>query len=147
MRRPSSAVVVFLAVVAFGVSAPRAYAQRGAVPAPPRADGARVEVGRGEITGTVVSDDQTPRPLRRATVSLRNFDTSTTSTYVTDDSGRFVFRNLPANHFGLSAAKPAYVTANYGAKAGRGQGLTIVLADGQRVSDITIRVPRGAVIT
>jgi len=127
-------------------------AQRGA---PPPRDGASVDVsGTGFIGGTVFEDSTTGAPLRRATVTLRNVDLvnamtslSTARISVTDDAGTFAFANLPAGRFSLVVSKPAYLTMGYGAKAPRGQGLTIALAEGQRVPDLVVRLPRGAVIT
>ncbi len=54
---------------------------------------------------------------------------------VTDDAGRFTFSALPASNFSLWATKPGYVTTYYGGRRpGRGPGVPIALADGQRVS-------------
>ena len=39
------------------------------------------------------------------------------------------------------------MTTTYGAQRPQTPGLTIALTDGQHVSDVTIRMPRGAVIT
>ena len=108
----------------------------------------RPKAGTGVISGLVTSDDPAPRPLRHAAVMLFAGDLSFPVTIVTDDAGRFVFGNLPAGAYGLAATKAGYVTASYGAKrAGRGSGVPIAVADGQQVSDITLRLPRGSVIT
>jgi Carboxypeptidase regulatory-like domain len=122
-------------------------AQRGVPEPPPARDGQVAATGTSAIAGTVVTDDAARRPLRRATVAIRNIEFSTARTTISDDAGRFAFADLPEGRFTLSVAKPAYVTTSYGATMPRGQGLAIALAAGQRVTDLVVRVPRGAVIS
>lgn len=103
--------------------------------------------GTAVITGTLTTDDPSPRPIRRATINLSGNDVLRTRITVTDDAGRFTFAALPALNFSLWASKPGYVTAYYGGRRpGRGPGVPIALADGQRVS-LTLKMLRGAVIT
>ena len=65
----------------------------------------------------------------------------------TDDSGRFAFSDLPAGRYTITAEKPAYVKTYYGSKrVGRGPGMPIALAEGQRVSNLAITLLRGAAI-
>jgi hypothetical protein len=80
-------------------------------------------------------------------VSARNSDSGAALMLMTDDAGRFEFRDLPSGRFVVSVSKPGYVAATYGARRPQTPGLTIALTDGQRVSDLKIRMPRGAVIT
>ncbi len=122
------------------------FAQRGV---PPR-DGAALApppVGTASISGAVVTTDATPRPVRRASITLRDTDRGANRQTVADDTGRFAFDELPDGRYTLMVSKPAYVPVAYGARALRGQGLTIALAAGQRVSDITVQIMRGAVLT
>jgi hypothetical protein len=104
-----------------------------------------------------MTDETTSRPVRRAIVTLTNAAaaggrgvpgpaTGPTSV-VTDDAGRFTFTGLPAGRFAISAAKPAFLNASYGAKRPGRPGTPIQLADGQRLTDLTIRMSRGGVIT
>jgi protocatechuate 3,4-dioxygenase beta subunit len=107
----------------------------------------RAPVGTATISGRIVSDEATPKPLRRATVTLRSDGYRTGWSYVTDDTGAFRFKNLPAGRFTLSATKPAYVTMPYGAlKPGR-PGQSIALLDGGSIGDLAVKLPKGAVIT
>lgn len=65
----------------------------------------------------------------------------------TDDQGRFTFAALPAASYSLSASKPGFVTVFHGEKRpGRGPGVPIAVADGQRVS-VSLTIHVGAVIT
>jgi Carboxypeptidase regulatory-like domain len=104
-------------------------------------------VGSAVITGTIVTDDASARPIRRAIVNLSGSDFLRTRITVTDDAGRFTFTSLPAANFSVSASKAGYVTTYYGGKRpGRGPGVPIALADGQRVT-VALKMLRGAVLT
>jgi hypothetical protein len=104
--------------------------------------------GTGVITGLVVIDDVDPKPLRRVTVTLSSGTIDLPRAAITDDTGRFTFTGLPAANYTLTAARPTFVTAYYGAKKpGRGPGVPIAVAAGQRISDITLTMVRGAVVT
>jgi hypothetical protein len=114
--------------------------------APQTRDAARPRTGTAVLAGVVVTDEQTPRPVRgavvTATISGGQWQVST------DDAGRFALINLPAGTVTLFARKPSYVTTIYGAtRPGATSGSPIALAEGQRATDITLRMPRGAVIT
>ena len=102
----------------------------------------------GSIAGTVLVDDESSRPLRRATVTLSAGQLELPRSTVTDDAGRFLFTALEPGNYTVSAQRAAYVTAYFGGKRpGRPPGTPIAVQQGQRVSDITIRIMRGGVIT
>jgi hypothetical protein len=105
-----------------------------------------VPTGTGVIRGTIVSDDGDARPMRLAKVELNSTTARRLPVVMTDDAGRFEFRQLPAARFTVTATKPGYVQASYGQKRPGGPSVPIVIADGQQV-DITIKLPRGGVIT
>ena len=105
-------------------------------------------VGTGVISGVVVGDDSAATPIRRVRISLESGLLEVPRGAVTDDRGRFVFTNLPAGNYTLTATKSAYVTVVYGARrAGERPGLAIAVRDGQRIENIVMPLPRGAVIT
>jgi hypothetical protein len=114
----------------------------------PGRDGpAGLATGTAVIAGTLLTDEPDPRPVRRATVGATVQTGRRPVMTVTDDNGRFTLRNLPAGAYILSATKPSFVTAYYGAKRpGRGPGVPVVVANGQRV-EIAMKMLRGAVIT
>lgn len=121
--------------------------QRTAPPpaAPPRDGGtAPATTGTATIRGVVTSEESTPRPVRRAMVSLTATGLTQRVT-LTDDEGRFVFTDLPAGRFRLAAMKSGWIRGHYGSRMGRGTGTTIALADGQRVTADVTMLP-GAVI-
>ena len=101
---------------------------------------------RGAISGVVLSTDEQPRPVRRATVTLSGGVIPSNLSVLTDDAGRFQFVDLPAGRYSVSVTKAAYLSMMYGAtRAGR-PGTPIELGSDQRL-DVRVRLPKGAVIT
>lgn len=97
------------------------------------------------LSGIVVSDGESPQPIRRVTVAL-NGGTVTNVLAITDDAGRFTFRGVPPGRYTLNATRPGFVRASYGAaKPGRA-GTAIAVSAGQRIADLRIRMLRGGVI-
>jgi hypothetical protein len=115
---------------------------------PPQRDVKRAPtVGTGIITGTLVTDDASARPIRRATINLYGGDLFRGRMTVTDDAGRFRMANLPAANYSVSATKPGFVTTYHGGKRpGRGPGVPVALAEGQQVT-VAMKMMRGAVVT
>lgn len=109
--------------------------------------------GTGLISGSIVTDEQQPRPLRRVVVTIAEAASIIQPRVVTSDElGRFFFRNLPPGRYTISARRAPYLTGSYGARriAGPGSvqaGTTIVLGSGEQIANIDVRMLRGAVIT
>ncbi len=115
--------------------------------APQVRDVARPEPGTAVLSGTVVTDEPDSQPVRRAVVIVHMGDLRRQRQTSTDDRGRFAFAGLPAGNATLIAGKPAYVTTYYGARRpGATIGVPIALTAGEQVN-VTIRLPRGGVIT
>ena len=132
-----TAIALALTLCAAGTEAARAQARDG---------DSLVPAGTGTISGTVVTDEVAPRPVRHAIVTLNARDPFVGRTAITDDEGRFAFANLPQGRYSLSAQKLGWVTGAFGAKAVGRPGRTLPLATGERAK-ATIRMARGAVIT
>jgi hypothetical protein len=66
---------------------------------------------------------------------------------LTDDQGRFVFRDLPAGSFSLTATAPGYVPGALGQPRPNGPSHALDLADGERKGDTRIRLWRYAVMS
>ena len=115
-------------------------------PAPRDTRPAAAGTAAGRIAGVVVTDEAQPRPLRRARVSLTGGGLEMPLTAITADNGAFTFDGLPAGRFTLTASKDAYVSMAYGARRPGRPGTGIELAAGQAAA-VTVRLPRGAVIT
>ncbi len=111
------------------------------------ASSAAGEAGAAALSGTVVTDDSFAAPVRRAIVTISGSGLTPSRSVITDDDGRFAFDGLPAGRFDLSAARPAFITSVYGARRPGGTGKPIAVAAGERVTGVTIRLARGAVLT
>ena len=130
-------------VLAFAVAAGAA-----AIAQQPTRDNAVTAKGTASISGTVFAAGDPKRPARRVRVTLNNVDrTSPGQTTTTDDNGAFSFRGLPAGRFELQAFKPAWLRASYGASRPDRPGTPIVVKDGEAVTQITMTIVRGGVIT
>jgi Carboxypeptidase regulatory-like domain len=115
--------------------------------APVRDAAKSAAAGTASIGGTIVTDDSDARPLRRVRVAAATADRQVTRSAVTDDSGRFVMTGLPAGRYLLTAAKPGYASYSYGATRPNRPGTAVVLGEGQRLTGLTLRMARGAVIS
>ncbi len=100
--------------------------------------------GTANISGRVV--DLKGEPVRRATVLLTG-DMRLDRQTVTNNDGHFVFDGLPSGRFTISAEKPGYPRMSYGAKRPYRNGGGVFLDEGAKVSDVTLTLMRGAVLT
>ena len=66
---------------------------------------------------------------------------------ITDADGHFVFRNLPKGSFNINATRVGYIDGSYGRLRPAGSSQTLDLDDGQRVSDVKVRVFRYASVS
>jgi hypothetical protein len=124
------------------------FALASAEPQQPR-DRAQVAgaSGTGVIAGAVTTAEDAPRPLRRVIVTVSGTGLGSGIQTATDADGRFTFEGLNAGRFTITAEKPAFIKAYYGSRQlGAGPPMPIVLAEGQRVTDVTIRLTRGSVV-
>jgi hypothetical protein len=117
-----------------------------AVQVVPRDLPAPVPAGTAGVSGIVVTNEPTPVPIRRARVTLRPDLTSNGWSVTTDDEGRFVMRGVAAGRHTLEVSKPAWLTTSYGAARPGRPGTPIVVADGARIENITLRMSRAGVI-
>lgn len=136
-------LLLLLALVA--TAAPSSSQTRDPQQRPAR-DNQPPSAGTASIAGTIVSDTQPARPLRRAIVTLLTPDNSFGRTTVTDDGGRFEFAALPAGKFAINASKPGWSSMAYGARRSGRPGTSVQIDEAQRLT-ISIRLPKAAVIT
>ena len=133
-------------IVAIGVASCTTVTAR-AQPAPPR-DRQPVEpTGTARLKGRVV-DAQTGSAIVRARVRLLG-PFGNRPPALTDASGAFEFTNLPAAVFYLSADKAGYANTRHPQQGRtiRGGNRPLRLADRETLTDITVKLYRGAAIT
>ena len=73
-------------------------------------------------------------------------DAPVVKTVFTDAAGRFTVPELPAGRCSLSATKGGCVRMSYGAKRHDRPGTPVNLHEGQQLSGLSLRLPRGGVI-
>jgi len=103
--------------------------------------------GSAIVSGIVTTADAQAVPVRRARVTLRPEGAAEGWSVTTEDDGRFEIVNVPAGRFTVSAAKPAWLTSSYGAARPGRPGTPFPVREGDRVSDITIRMSPGGVLS
>jgi uncharacterized protein (DUF2141 family) len=130
---------------ALGLSVAGALGLSLALAAGPLAQTRPVE-GTGRLEGRVVLGDDNAT-VRRAIVTISGGELSQSRSVISDDNGAFVFTNLPAGRFLLTAARPAFITSSYGARTPGQPGTRVSLIFGQQVTDVIIRMARGAMIS
>jgi hypothetical protein len=109
----------------------------------------RPAVAGAAVIGGIVTNSEggVKRPLRRAVVSIGGTSITGVRQTVTDETGHFVFDQLAAGRFTLTAEKPGYLKTFHGSRQpGRPPGASIAVIEGQKMLDVAIDVPRGAVI-
>jgi hypothetical protein len=139
MRAPVVCSVVFgLFVVSLSAQTPPQRATT-ATPAP---------TGTGVIAGVLTAADK-GTPVRKASVRLTRVAPGVSREVASDEEGRFVFADLPAGDYRLTATRPGFLDTVYGARqpGSASPGTPITLADGQRVEKLAIAMPRGGVIS
>jgi len=110
------------------------------VPPPPAP--AALPTGHGVIEGTVV-DAATHDPLRKCKVTLGG-SRQTEPTVVTDASGRFLFRELPAGTYWLNGAKSGYNQAQSSLSADPNVQITLGTDETKKGVEVAL-VPGGSI--
>lgn len=103
--------------------------------------------GTAFLSGVIVTDGPSPTPIRNAIVTINDSEKRHGDTAISDEQGRFAFTGIPAGRFTLVAQKTGHIRSTYGASRSGRAGTPIAIADGQRVTDIRLSLPRGAVLT
>src|SRR6185503_17326917 len=103
-------------------------------------------LGTATLSGTILTDEQTPQPVPRARVELSAEGQVAQST-VTDARGAFAFNGVRAGRYTLTASKLAFVRTTYGSRRPGLLGTGISIADGQHVANLQVKMSRGSVIT
>jgi carboxypeptidase family protein len=129
----------FILVMTF-MPAPQAQGGRG------RAGGAAPPpTGTGVIIGRVV-EAATTSGVAGTVVTLTGAGGAVTQRIRVDSSGRFLFRDLPVGEFTVIASKAGYVGGASGQRSPNGPSRPVELAEGERLSDLTLRLWQAGVI-
>ena len=139
--------------LAIGVMAGTVYlgAQANRQAGPPQRDtpaqqaAAEAKPVKGRIAGRVSAAD-TGRPVRRARVFLSGSQVQGGRGVLTNDEGAFELTELPEGRYTLTAGKTGFITLAYGQRRPLQAGIPIQLADGQQLTGLDFRLPRGSVI-
>jgi hypothetical protein len=103
--------------------------------------------GTSVLGGTVVADDGSGRPVRRAVVTVSGASLPGRM-LLSDDDGHFVFTGLPAGSYSVVVRKPGWLIGHHGARESwKGPGTPVALGDGERRTDLELRLAPGAVVT
>lgn len=112
--------------------------------APPRDVSAQVK-GTASIKGKVVGADG-GRPIRRVQISVTSRELTESRSVSTNSQGVFEVGALPAGRYTLSASRGGYLRLQYGQRHPGESGRPIQLADGQKVTNADIALPRASTI-
>ena len=99
----------------------------------------------GSVSGKVIAADGTGA-LRGATVTLRDSNGAIVAKTQTESAGAFVLAGLAAGTWHVFASKPGYALTEFGA-SDLAAGVPIVLARGEMVVNLSIRLPKSAVMS
>ena len=119
-----------------------------ALAAPRQTPAPATPAGGGIIAGTLTSADL-GRPVRRAQVKIASASPRLTRTVTTDADGAYLFANVPAGEYTLSASKSGYLEIVFGARrpGPAVPGTPIRLGAGEKRDQLALRIPRGGVIS
>lgn len=138
--RGVAVIISLTGLISVPAGLPAQQRDRSAVPAPAPA-------GTAVVAGRVTSSTTSDTPVRRAVVTLIASDGADTYSAVADVDGRFTFAGIPAGRYTLLAKKGAHLTTSYGAKRPGRPGTTLVITEGQQLTEVQLSLPRGGVIT
>ena len=140
MSRGTIATIAFLLAMSAGSSA---------VQEPPQSRAFNPTSATGSLSGVVVIEgpSATRQPARRTIVTLSGPGLQPSRGTITDDAGRFGFRNLPAGRFTLTAARTSFITSQYGAKRPGRPGTPVAVGGGEQIANLVVRLWPGAVIS
>lgn len=101
------------------------------------------------VTATIsgrVLEAGTNQPVRRAIVTLSGGTLAIGRSSVTDDEGRFVITRVPDGDFTLTAARPGFLKAAFGATRPGRPGTPLAVRGGANRADLTMSMTHGSAL-
>ena len=141
MMRRLQLIVLIAVIATAGVAVAQVRDTRPAPTAAPPAP-----AGTAAISGVATSEDGS-RPVRFAYVLLIGTTSGVVKVSSTDGDGKFAFSALPPDRYTVGVSKLPYIGTVAGSKRPGRPGTPIVVAAGQKVGSVSVRMPMGAVIT
>src|SRR2546427_10688490 len=90
-----------------------------------------------KLMSVASASDAAPSPSQPMAVAILNPMLPSTQT---DRNGRFVFQDVDAGSYRITAARNGYARLEYGQRAIRGAGTVISVVEGQAMTDIVFRL-------
>lgn len=149
-RRPSFwftfAVAAMLAMVAVSVRTQDRGGQQPVRDTPSQQQAASgTPAPSGRLSGRVLAADNA-RPVRGARVFVNAAEVPGGRGATTDENGNFDLTGLPAGRYTLTVSKSGLISLSYGQRRPLQAGTPLQLGEGQQLSGIEFRLPRGSVI-
>jgi Carboxypeptidase regulatory-like domain len=99
------------------------------------------------VAGQVLRLD-TGEPLKKAQVSLQSHTGDAFSDFrLTDEQGDFMFENVKPGPYDLHVERNGFLDAEYGQKKPGAPGAILTVSVGQRITDLVLKLARGASIS
>lgn len=115
------------------------------LPQPPARDGAATK-GTASVKGRVTAADS-GRPMRRVQIRLSSPELTEAKSMSTTAEGIFEFKDLPAGRYTISAERPGFLRLQYGQRRPGEPGRPLQLAEGERITNADIALPRTSTIS
>ena len=116
------------------------------IPAAPAPPGPRTAMIVGQVVDAVTEDPVGEAIVQMAMRASSENPSTPRGRVMTDGEGRFFFSDLPAGEYFLEATKDGYAPGTYGARRAWTQSQALSLAEGERPTDITLKVWKYGVI-
>jgi hypothetical protein len=113
---------------------------------PPRDTPVAPLIGTATISGIVLSSPDA-KPLTRAQLMILGAENGYIKIVESDAQGRFSFEQLPTGRYMIGASKLPYLDTAYGATRPGRPGTAISVTEGQRITNLAIKMMRGGVVT
>jgi len=108
-------------------------------------NGPPVRTGTSRISGRVLGVNGVP--IRQATVRINAPQLGASRATVSDQDGRYEFRDIPGGRYTVSFTKAGFINLSYGQAKPDESPKPVVVADGQVVDGVNVTLPRGGVIS